>query len=211
MTNITSLFDQESLAGPLDPKALETIEKSHKLDPSYRDLIHKFHGGIPVKQYLKAKGRRYRVGRFLTILNRKSELPKPFQPHFDQSDIDCRVARSISFAIGVECATSRALFYGQRLLPFAALYAGEHHPDEMCLDRAYVSFLCFDYGTGAARPPVVAWHAHEANDAYLKWETDGCPSDDTDPEVPLINYSSFTERIANNFDDFLELLQFDSI
>lgn len=207
MADTTMLFQEGTLAGPVDPKALNYIESRFVLDPSYRQLIHSFHGGIPVNQYIKGKGLRYRLGRFLTILDRDSQLSGPFQPHFDQSDIDCRVARSISSAIDDECITSRALFYGQRLLPFAAFYAGEHHPDEMCLDRAYVSLLCFDYGTGDARPPVVVWHAREAADAYCKWEDAGCPTDDAAPDIPMVDYSSFTERIADNFDELLKLMQ----
>lgn len=201
------LFEEDSLAGPVDPKALSDIEFRHTLDPSYRELIHTFHGGIPVQQYIKGKGRRYRLGRFLTILDRSSQLPGPFQPHFEQSKIDCRIVRSILFAIDGECATSRALFYGRRLLPFAAFYAGDGHPDEMCLDRAYVSFLCFDYGTGALRPPVVVWHAHDANDAYMEWDFDDCPFEESDPDAPLIDYNKFTERIADNFDEFVKLMQ----
>ena len=44
-----------------------------------------------------------------------------------------------------------ALFSGEFLLPFAALYFGRHHPDGMCLDRAYVDLLCFYYEPGKAR------------------------------------------------------------
>lgn len=210
MRNETLLFEEESLAGPVDPQALKYLESRHVLDESYRQLIHSFHGGIPGRQYIKGKGHRYRVGRFLTILDRHSQLPGPFQPHFDQSEIDCRVARSISFVIDAESMTSRALFYGQRLLPFAALYAGDHHPDDMCLDRVYVSFLCFDYGTGSARPVIVVWHAQKAADAYDEWEEDDYPTEEAEPDIPAIDYNKFTERIADNFDEFLEMLQSES-
>lgn len=203
------LFDQDSLAGPVDLEALKSIERSHVLDPSYRQLVHAYHGGIPLRQYIKGKGSRYRVGRFLTILNHRSILRGEFQPHFDQVDMDCRVVRSISSVSDSESSTSRALFYGQRLLPFAAMYAGEEHPDEMCLDRGYVSFVCFDYGVGTERPPIVIWHSDQAMEAYGNWEANGCPRDDKDEEIPLVDYSAFTERIADNFDEFIALLQSD--
>jgi hypothetical protein len=200
-------FKTNSFAGPVDSKALSDIEERHVLDPGYREFIFACHGGIPVEQYIKGKGQNYRLGRFLTILDQNSQLTEKFQPHFEYSDIDSRVARSVAFAINSESNTSRALFYGQRLLPFAAFYAGEHHPDDLCLDRAYVSMLCFDYKSQGTRPPVVVWHAHEALKAYFKWEEANCPFEGPDGNVPKVDYEDFTEHIADNFDEFLKLMQ----
>ncbi len=205
MTDETGLIEDKTHAGPVDPAALADLEKRHPLDSSYRQLLDRLHGGIPLRQFIK--GHRCRIGRFLTILNSRSKLEGAFQPHFDQSNTDCRVVRSIAAQIDTECATSRGLFYGQRLLPFAALYVGEHHPDEMCLDRAYVDLLCFDYGTGSLRPPIVVWHAEDAAEAYEDWLGDDCPREEEDPETPAVDYDNFTKRIADDFDEFLKMVQ----
>lgn len=204
MRNNILKFEKNSLAGPVDRKALELLQARYSLDESYLRLIRKFHGGIPEQQYIAGKGRSYRVGRFLTVLDTHSNLPGQFQPHFDRTDTDCRIVRSILFAIDGECATSRALYYGERLVPFAAFFAGEHHPDQMCLDRGYVSLLCFDYGTGA-RPAVVVWHAQDAIKEYQKWEVAGCPFKPT--KVADVDYTKFTEPIAENFDEFMNLMR----
>lgn len=205
MTDETELVEGQTHAGPFDAQALADIEGRHQLDSSFRLLLDRVHGGVPIKQFIK--GHRCRIGRFLTIFNKRSQLTGAFQPHFDQSDTDCRIVRSIAALIDSECATSRGLFYGQRLLPFAALYAGENHPDEMCLDRAYVDLLCFDYGTGSPRPPIVIWHAEEGAEAYEDWLGDDCPQDEANPEAAAVDYDKFTKRVADNFDEFLKMLQ----
>jgi|AGTN01.3.fsa_nt_gi hypothetical protein len=49
------LFDKTSLAGPVDPEALKSIERQHTLDTGYHQLIHEFHGGIPASRSLSAR------------------------------------------------------------------------------------------------------------------------------------------------------------
>lgn len=141
----------------------------------------------------KVEGTRLRIGRFLSLIDQKSKLPGKFLPHFEDPSVDERVMRSIAAIIGFESATSRALHYGERLIPFAALYVGAAHPDEMCMDRYYVDFLCFDYEKGG-EPPVVLWISEKANEDFIRFD---------EGEIDEPNYKKFTKPIAKTFSEFL--------
>src|SRR5262249_36313837 len=98
-----------------------------------------------------------------------------------------------------EHSTSRALFSG--LLPFAALQAG------MCLDRAYVDLLCFDYRVKRKKPPVVLWLADQANSAYISWER--LPFDeqfDENENFKSVPWDDFVVPVAPDFAFFAAML-----
>ena len=107
-----------------------------------------------------------------------------------------RLVRSIRTLVDQEGPSCRYLFDGERLVPFAALYAGECHPDGMSLTQADCDLLCFDNTT--CPPAVVLWHAHKAQSEYM-----ACESASVDREV---NYESFVERVADSFIHFTAML-----
>lgn len=186
--------------GPFDERVIANIEKKYPLDRDYLDCMKTCHGRTPRLGSFEIKSGVYQVGLFLTLFDKKSELPPPYRPHFDQPDMDERVVNSIDFLTNYEHATSRALFKG--LLPFAALQA------DMCLDRAYVNLLCFDYRSKRKRPPVVLWVAEEAGTAYLDW--DRLPFDeqyDENDNLLSVSWDKFLKPVAKNFRKFLKMLQ----
>jgi hypothetical protein len=195
MSNIEFVNEGKSAVGKPDQRVIKKLEKLHPLPDSFLSFSENHHGQIPVGGYVK--GTKHRIGRFLSLIDEKSSLPGEFRPHFEDPSIDERVMRSIAAVIGFESATSRALHYGERLLPFAALYAGKNHPDEMCMDRYYVDFLCFDYERKESDPPVVLWISEKANRDFMSFD---------DGEIENPNYKKFTIPIAKSFTDLLNIL-----
>lgn len=188
--------DPKTLAGPIDERVVRSLKG---LDPAFVAHMAEHHGGRPKIGTFQAGGELRRFEQFLTLLDDESELQPPARPHFNHSE-DERVVESISFLIGGDDATSRALFGG--LLPFAALQA------DMCLDRAYVDLLCFDLRNDAERPPIVLWIADRANDAYMDWED--LPSEeafDEDDNITGVPWDDFLIPVAPNYTAFVEGLE----
>ncbi|MBX9667350.1 MAG: hypothetical protein K2X93_07010 [Candidatus Obscuribacterales bacterium] len=181
--------------GAPDKRVIKQISKTQSLPPSFLSFCETNHGKTPKRG--KIKGTKLRIGRFLSLVDDKSKLPGPFRPHFEDSSVDERVMRGISAVIGYESATSRALYYGERLLPFAVLYCGDEHPDEMCIDRYYVDFLCFDFEKKPIEPPVVVWHSEKANKEFFKYD---------EGKIEEPNYKKFTTPLAKSFAELLELV-----
>jgi len=175
MEDIDLNYDPTTFAGPVDPRVIEFLEtyRGHKFDVSYLDHARKYHGGIPGKQYFDAAdGKTYRVGRFLTLIDDKSHLRPPFRPSWEFPDRDIRIDWSVLTLIDEEGPACRNLFGGEKLLPFAALYRGGHHPDSMGSQEAdcVPDLVCFFYESGAASSKIVVWLALRALDEYFRME-----------------------------------------
>jgi hypothetical protein len=104
-----------------------------------------------------------------------------------------------------EGATALALFGGERLLPFAALYRRSRRPDELMLLGAEANLLAFYYDPRQERPSVVVWLAREAKYEWERWRDAKFAGNWDDP----IGYAEFTVPIAEHFDQFLERLSVD--
>jgi len=196
-------YEPSSLCGPVDMSVARFLEKyrRHKLDLSYLRHVQRYHGGIPGKQYFNAvDGKTYRVGRFLTLVDDKSELEPPPRPSWEFPQRDIRIDWSILTIIDQEGPSCRHLFGGEEIIPFAALYWGPHHPDGMSLTDGNVNLLGFLYELMLHRPRVVIWLAHEAEIEYRRWEEADCDE---------VRYTDFTVPVAPHFDAFLELLRVD--
>ena len=201
-------YDPSSLCGPVDLRVARYLEvfRGNKLDPSYVRHVQHWHGGIPGKQYFDADdGRTYRAGRFLTLVDEESELKPPARASWKFRDRDIRIDRSILTLIDEEGPSCRNLFGGEKLLPFVALYRGSLHPDEMGLTDGHCDLVCFFYESGQTRPPVVIWHADQAQDEYWRWEQALKASEWNEEE--WVRYEDFTARVAPHFDAFLEILR----
>ncbi len=194
MSELEFVDEGNRAVGVPDPRGVRQLCKAHPLPEDFLLFSKKHHGKIPV--HGKVAGTRLRIGRFLSLIDQKSKLPGKFLPHFEDPSVDERVMRSIAGIVRFESATSRALHYGERLIPFAALYVGDAHPDEMCLDRYYVDFLCFDYEKNG-EPPVVLWMSEKANEDFIRFD---------EGEIEEPNYRKFTKPIAKSFSELLEKL-----
>jgi len=207
MDEVDLAYDPASLCGRADLRVAAFLERyrGNKLDASYLHHLRRWHGGIPGKQYFNAEdGKVYRVGRFLTLVDKKSQLEPPFRPSWEFPERDVRIDWSVLTLIDQEGPSCRFLFGGERLLPFAALYWGPHHPDGMSLTEGDVNLLGFLYDPDLARPRVVVCLAYEAAGEYQRWEETLDPS--SDDEGP-VRYEDFTVPVASDFDAFLHLLR----
>lgn len=200
MTEPDLAYKPASLCGPVDLRVAHELEeyRGHKLDPAYLRHVQKYHGGIPGKSYFDAEdGHTYRVGRFLTLVDQKSELEPPPRPSWEFPERDSRIDWSMLTLIDQEGPSCRNLFGGEKLLPFAALYWGRQHPDGMSLTEGNVDLLGFLYESEQQRPRIVVWLADNAQEEFFRWEAE-------DDEV---RYSDFTLAVAPHFDAFLALLR----
>src|SRR5438128_659438 len=119
-------YDPTSFTGPVDMAFVSRLENYRhlKLDPAYLQHAQRYHGGIPGKQYFDAaNGETYRLGRFLTLVDEKSELSPPFMKSWEHHHRDIRIDWSVITVMDQEGPSCRGLF--DALLPFAALYRGE--------------------------------------------------------------------------------------
>jgi hypothetical protein len=208
MAEVDLAYDLSSLCGPVDLRVAGFLEKyrGNMLDPSYLRHIQKWHGGIPGKQYFDAAdGETYRVGRFLTLVDKKSALEPPARPSWEFPERDVRIDWSVLTLIDQEGPSCRYLFGGEELLPFAALYWGPHHPDGMSLTDGNVDLLGFLYQPERRRPRVVVWLAHEAQQEFRRWEA-ALEATGWDEDEP-VRYDDFTVPVAVDFDAFLALLR----
>jgi hypothetical protein len=199
-------YDTSSLCGPVDMRVARFLEEDigNQLDPSYVAHILKWHGGIPGNQYFDAgDGKTYRVGRFLTLVDKRSELEPPPRPSWSFPR-DARIDWSVLTLIDQEGPSCRHLFAGEELLPFAALYWGPHHPDGMRLTDGDVNLVAFLYES-EPRPRVVVWLAHEAQKEYWRWEN-ALRASGWNEEEP-VRYQDFTVPVAPSFDAFLTMLR----
>src|SRR5690349_19597328 len=109
-------YDPTSFAGPVDWRVVRFIEgyRQHKFDQSYLEHIEKFHGGIPGKQYFTARnGATFRIGRFLTLVDEKTDLQPPFRQSWEFRDRDIRIDWSVLTLIDEDGPINRELFAGE--------------------------------------------------------------------------------------------------
>jgi hypothetical protein len=201
MAKVDLFYDPASLCGPVDRRVVNFYEqyKGHRLDASYLRHVEKYHGGIPGKQYFDASDEKtYRIGRFLTIVDEKSELDPPYRPSWEFPPQDIRIDWSILNPIDQEGMSCRALFAGDQLLTFAALYYGSVHPDNMGLTEGIIDLVSFMYESKKKRPRVVVWLARNATKEFIRWEKAGGGE---------IRYSEFTIPVAPHFTAFLQMLR----
>jgi|JI10StandDraft_1071094.scaffolds.fasta_scaffold23194_1 hypothetical protein len=190
----------DTLAGPIDVRVVAKIQRRYPLDPAFLDQMATCHGGVPQIATFDVDFTQWQIGQFLSLLDDESKLTPPKRPHFEQSAMDERVVNGISYLMDYEHSTSRALFTG--LVPFAAL------DRDMCLDRANVNLMCFDYRNRPKTPTVKMWLAHNANDAYMDW--DELPIDqqfDADDNFLSVPWDTFLTPVADCFDDFIQMLR----
>jgi hypothetical protein len=194
--------DPSTCACPIDDRVVAELSQRYPLDPVYLACLKNCHGGQPQIGTVQVAGRTYRVAFFLTLVDHKTELPGPFRPHFDQHDIDERVANSVTALMDCECNTSRCLF--DNLVPFASTQT------DMCLDRGYVDLFCFDYRNNLSTPAVVLWDSNNAMDAYFDW--DKLPFEEKFDENENCNFltvpwDTFLVHVAYSFADFVKMLK----
>ena len=198
-------YDPASICGPTDFRVARFLEeyRGNKLDPSYIRHLERFHGGIPGKQHFDAvTGETFRVGRFLTMVDEKSELEPPLRPSWEFPPRDARIDWSVLTLIDQEGPSCRNLFGGDQLLPFAALYFGPNHPDGMSLTNGNTNLVCFFYESKLVRPRVVVWLAHQAQMEYFRWDEAIVENEDEE-----VRYNDFTLPVAADFDSFLAILR----
>jgi hypothetical protein len=202
-------YDPDGFAGPVDKRALDwLITYRYHLDPAYLAHVRRHHGGIPRKGYFSTPGgATYRLGRFLTLFTDDHQLSPPPRPSWLWPGQDARLDYSAVTLMDQEGASCRNLFAGEELLPFAALYAGPHHPDGMDLADGNCDLVCFFYGDaltkqGKKRPSVVRWDAHAAQNEHFRWE-DAFSGNEDEP----VRYEDFIEAVATDFDAFLLVLR----
>jgi len=198
----------ESYAGEVDFRVLSWIEEhKNKLDESFLIFIEKHHGAIPINGIFKSKkGGAYKIGRFLTLVDNTSQIISPtIQSKFNNRD--ARIDWSIYTLIDEESTVNRSFINGERLIPFASLYLGTNHPDEMDLSDGNTDLLCFFYSYNEKRPKIVVWNGQKALQESLRIEEILENEDLTEEEYyQCINYASFTDLVAENFDNFLNKL-----
>jgi hypothetical protein len=189
-----------NLAGPVDNRVVNSLSKRYPIDADFLACMASCHGGQSAIGTVAVNGRLYRVAEFLTLLDDKSNLTGDFRPHFDHTNTEERVVRSIPFVIDCDGNTSRCLFSG--LVPFAATQK------DMSLDRGYVDLFCFDYRIRPTSPAVVIWDANRAMDAYF--ERDSLPFEQQfgdDDQFLNVNWDSFLIPVASSFQEFVEMLR----
>jgi hypothetical protein len=196
-------YDPTSLCGPVDERVVDFIQsyRKHRLGPVYLEHARRYHGGVPGKQYFEAAdGKTYRVGRFLTLVDEETELEPPARRSWSNPGRDIRVDWGMLTLIDEEGAAARHLFYGEEMLPFAALYWGPHHPDGMDLGDGNVDLLAFFYE--GERSSVVVWRADAAAVEFRRWEA-ALRQDEEEP----VRFADFTVPVAPDFESFLRLLR----
>lgn len=164
-------YEPDSFCGPADLRVARELEEYRhiKFDPAYLRHIQEYHGGIPKNQYFTAQnGHVYRVGRFLTMLDRDSTLEPPPRPSWQPSNRDIRLDWSVDSLTLEEGPVCRQLF--GTMIPFAALYIGTHHPDRMGLGDGNCELLCFLYEPSRKRPRVVVWLPSESFHEFTRRE-----------------------------------------
>lgn len=196
-------YDPQSLCGPVDERVVEFIQsyRKHRFDSAYLEHVRRYHGGVPGKRYFEAAdGETYQVGRFLTLVDEESELSPPARPSWTNPGRDIRIDWSVLTLVDEEGATARHLFYGEKVLPFAALYCGPHHPDKMGLDDGNVDLVAFFFGV--ERSAVVVWRSDKAAVEFRRWEEEL-----RHDENAAVQFSDFIVPIAPDFARFLRLLR----
>lgn len=178
---------------PVSPKTIEWLQSIRELDAAYLAQAGNLHGAVPDKQYFEAaNGQTYRVGRFLTLVDDDSELDENPDWRSWEYGEDARIDWSVSMLKDGDAPIPRGL--GESIVPFAALYSGDVHPDRLGTgEYGNVDLLCFLYGIENERPAIVVWEGAKA------------PMDYTDEEE--IEYSDFTIPVAATFDQFMSCLR----
>lgn len=202
---VTVDYDPATLCGSVDLRVVRLIADRHgkKLDPSYLANVEQHHGGVPARQYFTdARGVWHRVGRFLPLIDNRSELSPPFQRSEDFPQRDARIEWGVLTLIEEDAPSAWHLFGGERLLPFAALYRNTTHPDALSLTEGKTNLLAFQYAELDARPRVVVWLADQARDEYERWASTVLGANPCDHDEP-VRYSAFTVAVADDFDNFL--------
>ena len=166
------------------------------LDPDYKRILPLIHGGVPVRQYFAtANGDVRRIGRFLTFLDKHSTLSDPPRPTRD----DCREFDERVWDPGVPYITDcdpdfflGALFtrhwHHRGIIDPNDCESSLHNFDLPVLDT-----VCFDRTT---KPnSIVVCDTHKA----------ALVADEHDPN-DIVDYSEFTEFVADSFTGFLDVL-----
>ena len=190
----------DSLVGPVDARVVDKLRSRYPITDSFVTQMTACHGAIPEIAAFRVGQRIGRGARFLTLLDAKSEMRGDFQPHFDGTELDARVAIGIPYLMEYEHQTSRTLFDG--LVPFGALL------DDICLDRGYVDLICLDCRIDAPAPSVVLWNGNDALTAYMEWESLGFDQQfDDDDNLLNVAWDAFLTPLADNFDQFINELE----
>lgn len=193
-----------SIVGKLDPKVIQTVEKlavsddpNMRLDPVYVRYQFDNHGGIPYKQWFKARnGNVFKIGRFV---NYGGRYTGPYQASEMNPDLDFRTEWSV---FNLETIGNIVEGCGMFLRPFGILYEREEHPDGS--DAIYSNLVCFDYKRMNGKlPTVVAWINKKAFYEHCAIEERG-----GNPFYEM-DHEKISYPVADCFAEFLELLELD--
>ncbi len=189
--------DSSIFAGPVDKRVIAEISQRFPLPADFVQHMTAMHGGQPNINSVNLRGETFYVAEFLTFLDSKSELAGELRPHFEYTDTDERVVKSVTSVMQYD-----RNFFLDEFVPFAATQT------EMCLDRGDVSFFCLDYRASRDIPSVVLWDAHAATDEYFNW--DSLPFDQRfgpDDEYINVDRDSFVYPVADSYSEFVNMLK----
>ncbi|MCR9230148.1 MAG: hypothetical protein NXI29_03965 [bacterium] len=189
---------------PLDLRVIESVTQRStfrlSLDPDYLSALAGFHGGVPESPYLTSCGGDVRqIAWFVSYLDEDSTLSGPFEPAFYYMKNDLRVDdRSIPAIVNDEVCP----YFGcERIIPFAALITDGSMPLTLrlyTLDSYPADSLCFETST---RPhTVVICDGQRAAEEAVRFD---------DGDIEDVDYTVFTQPVANSFLDFTKMLRHD--
>ena len=190
--------------GPVDFRVIRILEQRYGKSPDLSFLRQVEGGEVSISagaSFLDARGQMHRLGRLLPWIDNHSELRGPFQRSPECPGRDRRIDWGVLTLLEEESPTALSLFCGERLIPFASLYCGNRHPDELRLGDAEANLLVFDYGEKLDRPAVVVWLAKEAMESYEQWS--GALQVGVRQQVP---YRDFIVPVSQTFDEFARRL-----
>lgn len=134
-------FKDGSIIYPLPGDALIAEKESKwriKLPDTYKELIKKYNGGIPIKDSFKCNNHAYAIDRFLCVLKVTGERDAEY---YDIGVVRTQLDERIVFDENL---------VGTELLPIAVLFAGD--------------FICLDYRNSVKEPSVCVWNHEESSD-----------------------------------------------
>jgi hypothetical protein len=194
---------------PFDAAIVKTLRSRYQLefDPDYVAHVASFHGGTPLKPYFSFDRQVYRIGWMVALLAYDSKLPDPFQPAIYYHEYDTRIEdRSLPSLIDHEIDP---FFWGERLIPFAALHTHGKPPKSLRLysyDWNPADSLCFDRST--TPQSIVICSADRQVEEYIRHDevNDRLMAEGKEPDEKVL-YDRFISTVASSFSEFCHMLR----
>jgi hypothetical protein len=194
---------------PFEEAIIETLRSKYQLefDPDYLAHVAHFHGGVPLKPYFSFNSSVYRIGWMVALLGYDSSLPGPLQPATYYHEYDTRIEdRSLPSLIDHEIDP---FFWGERLMPFAALYTHGKLPESLRLysyDWNPDDSLCFDRST--TPQSIVYCNADRQVEEYIRNDEacDKLMQEGKEPDDE-VRYDTFIEKVTDSFTAFCKMLR----